>query len=494
MMRKGQNLLELLVRREAKTAEAEVARTVRSCTLSELFVKRAQVRLPQPKTPTLPEPSMAPAKMVTPKLRNADYGYNPRGYTGVDDPAGYTGPVKTGPLLARDVQNPFQAGVDRMLKEKARGPAPLTNQDYAQRFKRESDALTDAQRQAQEQAYWKKQPINQRLSDADIAKQTENYRGAGDSLYGRLRGLFGEDSSVPEYLHDSANWMEIGANGLQKGLDWTINRGMKYLDPRRYIGGKTSREALTRSYDNDWANASRIYDARHDKLMNDMMMADANDSRVQMMGGAMRGLGEFAGGTIATAGVGGAASMGAKGILSAGMKAAPRIGRVASFVTKPLGSRASNWAGRTAVKYTAGATRAAAMPLRTVGAVTNPTRSLNRGANRVGAAWNSTAKPWLQATGDLGKSMVGRGQFMPAAKTFAGRTWNVMSKGFDKTMVPGAYYGAVSDVYNGNPGGAAGGVGSAIAFGAGALPGIGLEAYRAFTAPDDAGDYPEDAE
>lgn len=165
--------------------------------------------------------------------------------------------------------------------------------------------LARQQRRNLERKWYENQKQYVKLkSDDEIARDVSGYKPLADRQYGRLLNSFGASRpGIADYIHDSVNTLEMGANGMQKGLDWVLSKGKKWLDPGSW-GGSISARINRMKHDTAWKNAARIYDARHEKLLDSMINADPNDKWTRRLYQLAKANGELAGGEIATAGLG----------------------------------------------------------------------------------------------------------------------------------------------------------------------------------------------
>ena len=180
----------------------------------------------------------------------------------------------------------------------------VSNLGYYQRPETRARIARQQRRNLERKWYENQKQYVKLKSDEDIARDVSGYKPLADRQYGRLLNSFGASRpEVADYIHDSVNTLEMGANGMQKGLDWVLSKGKKWLDPGSW-GGSIGARINRMKHDTAWRNAARIYDARHEKLLGSMINADPNDKWTRRLYQLAKANGELAGGEIATAGLG----------------------------------------------------------------------------------------------------------------------------------------------------------------------------------------------
>jgi len=225
----------------------------------------------------------------------------------------------------------------------AAASAARVNGTYGLTGNKDYDSLPDvaAARDAanaayQEAEFYKRQPIVQRKDLATIQREQAPIKSWGDSAVGHgvgtalslpiqtllhaggaafgnsdprgfWRGVW-EDSVGAG--HDVTNNFQLQANAVRHGADTVYRLGTRYLDPRKY-GNSARAEQLRRSHANAWANADDAHHERALRIVNNFHDSDLRNVDKSLLGminyGANAGVGEFAGGELATAGLGGAA-------------------------------------------------------------------------------------------------------------------------------------------------------------------------------------------
>ena len=205
--------------------------------------------------------------------------------------------------LARTLSNSTAPAYDGPVN--ANEPAyGVANRGYYPRPETRARLARQQRRNLERKWYENQKQYVKLKSDEDIARDVSGYRPLADRQYGRLLNSFGASRpEIADYIHDSVNTLEMGANGMQKGLDWVLSKGRKWLDPGSW-GGSISARINRMKHDTAWKNAARIYDARHEKLLGSMINADPNDKWTRRMYQLAKANGELAGGEIATAGLG----------------------------------------------------------------------------------------------------------------------------------------------------------------------------------------------
>ena len=205
--------------------------------------------------------------------------------------------------LARTLSNSTAPAYDGPVN--ANEPAyGVANRGYYQRPETRARLARQQRRNLERKWYENQKQYVKLKSDEDIARDVSGYKPLADRQYGRLLNSFGASRpEIADYIHDSVNTLEMGANGMQKGLDWVLSKGRKWLDPGSW-GGSISARLNRMKHDTAWKNAARIYDARHEKLLGSMVNADPNDKWTRRMYQLAKANGELAGGEIATAGLG----------------------------------------------------------------------------------------------------------------------------------------------------------------------------------------------
>ena len=205
--------------------------------------------------------------------------------------------------LARTLSNSTAPAYDGPVN--ANEPAyGVANRGYYQRPETRARLARQQRRNLERKWYENQKQYVKLKSDEDIARDVSGYKPLADRQYGRLLNSFGASRpEIADYIHDSVNTLEMGANGMQKGLDWVLSKGRKWLDPGSW-GGSISARINRMKHDTAWKNAARIYDARHEKLLGSMINADPNDKWTRRMYQLAKVNGELAGGEIATAGLG----------------------------------------------------------------------------------------------------------------------------------------------------------------------------------------------
>ena len=180
----------------------------------------------------------------------------------------------------------------------------VSNLGYYQRPETRARLARQQRRNLERKWYENQKQYVKLKSDDEIARDVSGYKPLADRQYGRLLNSFGASRpEIADYIHDSVNTLEMGANGMQKGLDWVLSKGKKWLDPGSW-GGSIGARINRMKHDTAWKNAARIYDARHEKLLGSMINADPNDKWTRRLYQLAKANGELAGGEVATAGLG----------------------------------------------------------------------------------------------------------------------------------------------------------------------------------------------
>ena len=237
----------------------------------------------------------------------------------------------------------------------AAASAARVNGTYGLTGNKDYDSLPDvaAARDAanaayQEAEFYKRQPIVQRKDLATIQREQAPIKSWGDNSILRKivggvtgaistgvdaigsaalgvnnlwegRGNFWDEqkgywkdriASRDDLNHEIVNNLQLQANAARHGADTVYRLGTRYLDPRKY-GNSARAEQLRRSHANAWANADDAHNERALRIVNNFHDSDLRNVDKSLLGminyGANEAVGEFAGGELATAGLGGAA-------------------------------------------------------------------------------------------------------------------------------------------------------------------------------------------
>lgn len=295
-------------------------------------------------------------------------------------------------------------------------------------------------------------------------------------------------------------------NAVGYGLGQTARFLYKWLNPGNW-GSSTQARINRMNIDADMETASRLYHERQMRVMRNFNDKTLDLSDPRNNGGlgmanfaANSAVGEFAGGELATAGVGGVARGISNGIVGVGAKAGARVGAAAAKMTRPVvGARVGGWAGGAANRMTTGVAKTVASPFTLGGYMAAPVTASGKAVGAAGrAAWD-TGKAAVRPAGDLLHYLRHPVQNTRQAWQYAaqhpfraaGRTamypvrygWNVAKPGLTlgKNLVfsPHAMYGqAAYDAYSnaragayGSAAGSVAGMGALDALGPWALPG-----------------------
>lgn len=212
------------------------------------------------------------------------------------------------------------------------------------------------------------------------------------------------DQSAEQLGHDVANNFQLQANAAKHGFGQILRWGASKVDPRTW-GNSMDARMKRMEYDTAMDNASDLYHERANRIANnfeDSTLNDMNSTLGMLNYGANAAVGEFAGGELATAGVGAAA----KG-LGKGIQAATNSGLTkARYIGSGFGSTARNLENaRNAMVQANGAGRALSPELMNAKAfrmqyAKDMTKAIADTADPAAAAANKALRQqWMQRAG-----------------------------------------------------------------------------------------------
>lgn len=240
------------------------------------------------------------------------------------------------------------------------------------------------------------------------------------------------DQSADQLGHDIANNFQLQANAAKHGFGQILRWGASKVDPRAW-GNSMDARMKRMEYETAMDNASDLYHERANRIANnfeDSTLNDMNSTLGMLNYGANAAVGEFAGGELATAGVGAAA----KG-LGKGIQAATNSGLTkARYIGSGFGSTARNLENaRNAMVQANGAGRALSPELMNAKAfrmqyAKDMTKALADTADPAAAAANKALRQqWMQRAG---QSRVG-GFITEAPYRFAHSVGNTIAAPFN---------------------------------------------------------------
>ncbi len=269
-----------------------------------------------------------------------------------------------------------------------------------------ADDVTDDQIKAKEEAAFKRYAMHHGgyapMGYDEVRRQIDAEMGTGDKEP-QEPGWAGRD-----LLQDIGNNFRLQYNSAKHGAGQTLRFMGKWLNPQNW-GSSTQARINRMNADADMETASRLHHERQMRVMKDFndktldMSDPRNDNWLGLANYAGNSaVGEFAGGELATAGVGGVAKGVSKGVVGAGAKVGARVGSTVAKATKPVvGARVSGWAGGAANRMTTGVAKTVASPFTVAGHMSTPITTSGKVVGATGrAAWD-TGKAAARPAGDL---------------------------------------------------------------------------------------------
>ena len=241
-----------------------------------------------------------------------------------------------------------------------------------------------------------------------VRKQIDEEMGSERELDADTALRKNNQSAFTDFLDDWDNNVRIQWNAAKHGVGQVARFAGKWLNP--YNWGSSTQARINRmNADSDMETASRLHHERQLRLMKNFNNADldlSNPNNNSMLGmlnyGLNSAVGEFAGGELATAGLGTVAKGVGKGIVAGGSKLGNLAQKGVTAATKPVvGARVGGWAGGAANRMTTGVAKTVASPFTIAGHMSTPITTSGKVVGATGrAAWD-TGKAAMRPAGDL---------------------------------------------------------------------------------------------
>ena len=285
-----------------------------------------------------------------------------------------------------------------------------------------------------------------------------------------------------DLTHDVANNIQMFGNSAVQGAKTVGRAANHYVRPSTWKSDAASRAAAW-SRKNEWANADALYNEKMDQLQGkfrDTSLSDPNGTFGKVNRFAMEQTGKLLGETAALGAAGSAVGAAGRGIhaatkVTAGAVRGAQTARAGSGLGN-LGARAWQGTRNMAARGIEAAGDTVAMPFDAVGSLARPIQTARSVGPGVARYLNQTvAQPVKGLYGLIRHPMqtaqyVGAHPFRAAGNVVAAPVrwgWNVAKPYMSGTGFKAqAAYGAMRNMYNGDPAGAVGEVGDMAAMGA----------------------------